>query len=174
MDIKEDLEQHPIDIAIEKLAQKYVRCAMLEQKTGKANFDPEEVKTVWDYIVNTERVDEELEHVVLNVLPEISDMKNPEAYMEKYYDDLWEKFVELWENAHPFTEAKLTTKQRNALPSSAFVFPKERKYPIHDISHARNALARVSQYGTPEEKRKVRSEVYKRYPSLRKSKSVGK
>jgi pyrroloquinoline quinone (PQQ) biosynthesis protein C len=46
----------------------------------------------------------------------------------------------------------------------------ERAYPIHDIAHARNALARVSAYGTSEEKRRVRAAVYRRYPSLKKGK----
>ena len=40
------------------------------------------------------------------------------------------------------------------------------RYPIHDINHARNALARVSQNGTPEEKAKVKAAVHKKYPSL--------
>lgn len=31
--------------------------------------------------------------------------------------------------------AKLTTKQRNKLPSSAFAEPEDRKYPINDQSH---------------------------------------
>jgi hypothetical protein len=63
-------------------------------------------------------------------------------------------------------EKELTTKKRKELSSSDFVFPKERRYPIPDISHARNALARVAQYGTPEEKRKVRSAVRSRFPSI--------
>ena len=41
-------------------------------------------------------------------------------------------------------------------------------YPIHDLPHARNALARVAQHGSPEEKRRVRRAVYTKYPSLRK------
>lgn len=64
------------------------------------------------------------------------------------------------------TFSRLTYKQRKRLPKSAFAIPEKRKYPIHDIAHARNALARVSQYGTPEEKRRVRAAVYKRYPEL--------
>jgi hypothetical protein len=40
---------------------------------------------------------------------------------------------------------KLTTKQRNALPDSAFAIPSERKYPVNDASHARNAKARASE-----------------------------
>ena len=39
---------------------------------------------------------------------------------------------------------RLTARRRNALPSSAFAYPSLRKYPIHDASHARNALARVA------------------------------
>lgn len=68
--------------------------------------------------------------------------------------------------------AKLTTTQRNALPSSDFVFPEDRRYPIENINHARNALARVSQHGTPEEKAKVKSAVYAKYPSLSKKKKI--
>ena len=64
-------------------------------------------------------------------------------------------------------EKKLTYKARKSLPKKSFVYPKERKYPIHDISHARNALSRVSQHGTPAEKRKVRSAVCNKYPSLK-------
>jgi hypothetical protein len=37
--------------------------------------------------------------------------------------------------------AKLTTKERNALPAKDFVFPKQRKFPIEDASHARDALS---------------------------------
>lgn len=41
--------------------------------------------------------------------------------------------------------AKLTTKKRNKLKSTTFGLPKERKYPMPDKSHARNAKARASQ-----------------------------
>lgn len=63
--------------------------------------------------------------------------------------------------------AELTYKQREKLPDSAFVFPRERKYPIHDIAHGRNALARVGAHGTPAEKARVKRAVYAKYPSLR-------
>jgi len=59
----------------------------------------------------------------------------------------------------------LTQEERDRLPGNAFALP-DRRYPIHDIAHARNALARVSEYGTPEEKRQVRAAVYKHYPQL--------
>ncbi len=60
----------------------------------------------------------------------------------------------------------LTAKERERLPESSFAIPEERAYPIHDESHARNALARVSQHGTPEEKRRVRAAVHRRYPKI--------
>ncbi len=41
--------------------------------------------------------------------------------------------------------AKLTSKARNALPSSEFALPKERKYPVENKSHAANAKARAQQ-----------------------------
>lgn len=66
--------------------------------------------------------------------------------------------------------AKLTTKRRKALPRSSFAIPEERAYPIHDMAHARNALARVAQHGTPTEKARVRAAVRRRYPSIGKLK----
>ena len=41
--------------------------------------------------------------------------------------------------------AELTTKKRDAEPKSDFGLPEERKYPMPDKSHARNAKARASQ-----------------------------
>lgn len=61
--------------------------------------------------------------------------------------------------------AKLTTKARKALPKDDFALGGGR-YPIEDKSHARNALARVSQHGTPAEKSKVRSAVHRKYPGI--------
>lgn len=67
--------------------------------------------------------------------------------------------------------AKLTTAQRKRIPKKSFAIPgkapESGSYPIHDISHARNALARVSQHGSPSEKSRVRSAVYRKYPGLR-------
>jgi hypothetical protein len=57
---------------------------------------------------------------------------------------------------------------RDRLADSSFALPDERKYPIPDIEHARNALARVAQNGTEEEQKKVRRAVEKKYPSLKK------
>lgn len=41
--------------------------------------------------------------------------------------------------------AKLRAAKRNKLPKSSFGMPGERKYPMPDKSHARNAKARASQ-----------------------------
>jgi hypothetical protein len=43
------------------------------------------------------------------------------------------------------TMAELTAKKRNSEPKSDFGLPEERKYPMPDESHARNAKARASQ-----------------------------
>ncbi len=65
--------------------------------------------------------------------------------------------------------AELTSKGRERLSDSAFALP-GRRYPIHDEAHARNALARVAQFGSPEEKARVRAAVRRRYPHLGKEK----
>ncbi len=41
--------------------------------------------------------------------------------------------------------AKLTTKKRNKIPKEEFGLPGERKYPMPDKAHARNAKARATQ-----------------------------
>jgi hypothetical protein len=56
--------------------------------------------------------------------------------------------------------AKLTSKQREALPDSKFGLPNERKYPMPDEAHARNAKARAAQQEergsiTPAEERSI-------------------
>jgi hypothetical protein len=61
--------------------------------------------------------------------------------------------------------AKLTTETRNKIPTKSFAGP-DRSYPIEDASHARNALSRVSQHGSPELKEKVRAKVHAKYPSI--------
>lgn len=61
--------------------------------------------------------------------------------------------------------AKLTAKARKAIPTGEFALP-GRRYPIEDRSHARNALARVSQRGTSAEKATVRRKVHAKYPGM--------
>ena len=64
--------------------------------------------------------------------------------------------------------AQLPTRGRNQIKAKNFALP-GRRNPIQDISHARNALARVAQHGTRAEQRSVRAKVYARYPSLKKT-----
>jgi hypothetical protein len=39
----------------------------------------------------------------------------------------------------------ISTKKREQLPADKFAFPKERKEPLNDASHVRNAIARFDQ-----------------------------
>jgi len=45
----------------------------------------------------------------------------------------------------PKKSAGLSTAEKNDLPDSKFAFPKERKEPIIDAKHVRNAVARFDQ-----------------------------
>jgi len=60
---------------------------------------------------------------------------------------------------------ELTTSARKRISTGNFALP-GRRYPIHDEAHARNALARVAQYGTSSEKKQVRSAVASKYPGI--------
>ena len=73
--------------------------------------------------------------------------------------------------------AKLTAAKRKNIPKSETAVPSKAKaksgggavsgsYPIHDLAHARNALARSS--GKPVEGQ-VKRKVYAKYPQLRKN-----
>ena len=79
------------------------------------------------------------------------------------------------EKIHSFREDKLSYKERQGLSKSQFALPGKGEgpegkqggsYPIPDESHARNALARVSQHGTTAEKAKVKSAVEKKFPDI--------
>lgn len=61
--------------------------------------------------------------------------------------------------------AKLTYKKREKLPTKSFAL-KGRRYPVNDKAHARNALARVSQHGTSQEKAAVRRKVHAKFPDI--------
>jgi hypothetical protein len=77
----------------------------------------------------------------------------------------------------------LSTEKRADLKISQFAVPKKKAeehgtdvsgeakgaYPIHDLAHAKNALARVSQHGSPEEQEMVKRKVYAKYPELKES-----
>ena len=67
--------------------------------------------------------------------------------------------------------AVLTTQARKDLPKKSFALPAKREggkggYPIPDKSHARNALARVSQFGSAAEKATVRAKVHAKFPMI--------
>jgi hypothetical protein len=64
-------------------------------------------------------------------------------------------------------EKKLSTKMRKRLADKSFVFPDERRYPIHNRAHGANALARVKQFGTPEEQERVKKAVCKKYKDFK-------
>jgi hypothetical protein len=40
---------------------------------------------------------------------------------------------------------ELSEKKRDKLPASSFAFPKQRKEPLNDAAHVRNAIARFNQ-----------------------------
>ena len=51
-----------------------------------------------------------------------------------------------WEPTHQAGDhGRLDASQVNALPESAFAFPRARKEPMTDASHVRSALARFNQ-----------------------------
>jgi hypothetical protein len=62
--------------------------------------------------------------------------------------------------------------KRSKMKAKSFALPKQRKYPIHDLKHAKNAIARVQQKGSPATKRKVYAAIRRRYPALAKRSSV--
>jgi hypothetical protein len=71
--------------------------------------------------------------------------------------------------------AILSSKRRQSLKSTQFALPGKGEgkggkgagsYPIPDESHARNALARVSQHGSSAEKATVRAKVAAKYPGI--------
>jgi hypothetical protein len=67
--------------------------------------------------------------------------------------------------------ATLTYQQRKGMAKSEFAVPSKREggkggYPIPDRAHARNALARVSQFGSSSEKAQVRAKVHRKFPSI--------
>jgi len=67
--------------------------------------------------------------------------------------------------------AKLLMAVRKRLGKKQFAIPGKRpgpgSYPIPDRSHAINALARVSQHGTPTEKARIRGAVKRKFPDIK-------
>lgn len=72
-----------------------------------------------------------------------------------------------------------TAGRRNQMARSSFALPKgtgrqpgKDQYRIDDAAHARNALARVSQFGSAGEQRTVRRKVAARFPSIGRTNST--
>lgn len=69
----------------------------------------------------------------------------PEQKILTESEELLEKTVDfLNRRSYILGERKLSYQDREDLPDSVFALPKERKYPIIDANHAKNALARAS------------------------------
>ncbi len=73
------------------------------------------------------------------------------------------------------SEKDLSADERRDLPDSDFALPGKGEgpegkqagsYPIPDEAHARSALSRVAQHGTPEEQAKVRAAVKRKFPDI--------
>jgi uncharacterized protein Yka (UPF0111/DUF47 family) len=102
----------------------------------------------------------------LNLLNKVHKLSESSDDLQKKHESLMEEHKKLASVVEAM-EAKcdeLTSKGRKHIKSSNFVFPKDKRYPIHDLAHARNALARSS--GKPEEA-KVKAAVYRKYPALK-------
>lgn len=67
--------------------------------------------------------------------------------------------------------ARLSYGAREEMPERDFALPSKREggkggYPIPDASHARNALARVSEFGNSAQKAEVRAKVHAKFPGI--------
>ena len=73
--------------------------------------------------------------------------------------------------------ARLTYSNRQNLPKKSFAVPSKApgpgSYPIEDAAHARNALARASQFASPADQAKVRTAVANRYPGIMQRSTMG-
>jgi hypothetical protein len=69
--------------------------------------------------------------------------------------------------------AKLTAKQRNAIPTKDFAL-KGRREPLNNKSHAEAALTMGMRKKTPTEKAEIRAAVHRKYPDLGKDKDMKK
>jgi len=65
----------------------------------------------------------------------------------------------------PKSDDELSSDERNRLHDKTFAGP-NRTFPIPDIAHARNALARAAQHASPAVEAEVRRAVHAKYPSL--------
>lgn len=63
--------------------------------------------------------------------------------------------------------AILKAAQRNKMPAKEFGLPGKRAYPMPDKAHARNSLARASQFASPKEKAQIRRKVHALFPGIK-------
>ena len=79
--------------------------------------------------------------------------------------------------ADRMAKGRLKAKDRRALPKGDFAIPEKApgpgSYPLPDKAHAGVALSLVSQHGTPQEKKRVRAAVRRKFPKIDVSKSPG-
>jgi hypothetical protein len=52
-----------------------------------------------------------------------------------------------WKLFSRTTHGRLSTAEKNSLPTTAFAFPRARKEPMTDAAHVRDAMARFNQVG---------------------------
>lgn len=68
--------------------------------------------------------------------------------------------------ATPRRRISSVPKKYRSVPSGDFALGKGH-YPINTAKRARNALSRISEFGTPAQKARVRSAVRRKYPSIK-------
>ena len=115
--------------------------------------------------------DEEDAREALSTLAQFVDGNTLKAIQNQIVKQYGDPADETSDGESPFPgfmgEAAMSTKDKNKLPDSAFALPEDRAYPINDLAHARNALARVAQFGSAKEKSRVQSAVYRKFPQLK-------
>lgn len=67
---------------------------------------------------------------------------------------------------HVANRGPLTAQRRNRLAGSQFALP-DRRYPINDPNHARNALSRGAQNASPQQLAEIRAAVHAKFPGIR-------
>jgi len=83
-----------------------------------------------------------------------------------------EMFVAALDELNLIKEAKkLTAQARDHISEGNFALS-NRRYPIHDVSHARAALSMVAKHGTSGEQAQVRAAVARKYPGMGKQKEA--
>jgi len=116
---------------------------VMQTNTLQESFESSQEKSLYNVVLE----DKELGFIIVDVkesksiiAPDLEEGAQPDPKQDpksEEGDSMLKK--------EDLAEAKLSTKQRKALPDSAFCGP-NRSYPAHDAAHVRNGLARLSQY----------------------------